>query len=493
MASLTARYLPFVVLALWIAVVGYAVFRDPVQIGPDEGMEHAKALLVAKQPEMVKSEWNDQTWFYSYIFGRLVRADLTCMRVLTLTLFAITLFYLAIAVSRSHGSLAALVSVVSLLSWAGIPKLAISAMLEVPSASLAMLSGLLVLVHERDHSRAWIYLLAGVLTGVAVAIKLTSVLLLPFTVTALLWRYPGENSWKSLSRQIRLKLLPWGLSSVVVLMLCMIPGHSSLSHVIASHLKASYAVGSGAKQYAPGWEDFLPAAGTCALAAAAFLFWQNVHPKRLAGAAGAAVLIVSVVYSIHRPFWWFYRVHFAFPASILAGVGLSACIPTIKSRPSAAAFRAFFGLAACCLWLTTNCVMGWLELFKLCELHTVRDDAMLAEILSFRSVAGYGFSYEDILLSQAGRLKVPGLTVLAKKRYWTGDITEEEVQDAVIKAKPVLIILNATALEESGWQKITTNDYVRCFTQENSALFVRKDLNPVPEKRSSDRIRAIGL
>ncbi len=486
------KYLTIGILVVWASVGVFIIARDPLELGPDEGMEHAKALLVAVAPGRMAQEWNDQPWFYSYVFGTVTKANLFCMRLTTLALFMTAAGYLTAVLSREYGPVAGLAGAVSFLSWGGVPTLALSAMCEVPSASLVLLSGLLVLAHERPGQRAWLFPLAGAVAGLGLAIKFTSGLLLPFPAWVLFW--PAQrHDQANFGARVRSRFLPWMLAIVVVFAICMLPGGNTWNRTIVTHLKAGR-VAAAMNNYAPGWNDFLPAAGTCALAVAAIIFCRRSDPKRLIVASSLTLVFVAIVHSIHRPFWWFYRVQFALPASVLAGVGLSLCLPSHNGKPTMAAFRTFFGLAACCLGFTTNVMLTWSELSGLCQLPRAKDDPLLTRIKSVRNAAGYGYSYRNILLSRAGRLMVPGLTILSQKRFWVNDLDDARLFDKVSHAQPLVMVLKTNIeLTDTNWLQMVSTNYVRTFTDNNWILYLRKDLNPVPEKISVQRIKDMGL
>src|SRR3954465_14609370 len=68
-----AVLLPWLVLVLYCAAAVAVIWRNPLQIGPDESMEFSKMLLVEKRPSEIPKVWNDQPWFYSMIFGTVFR------------------------------------------------------------------------------------------------------------------------------------------------------------------------------------------------------------------------------------------------------------------------------------------------------------------------------------------------------------------------------------------------------------------------------------
>jgi hypothetical protein len=453
-------------------------------------MEHAKALLVSENPTSVEVEWNDQPWCYSYVFGTLARANLTCMRLTTLGLFVVAAAWLAGVLVRRLGAVAAFVAIASLVSWSGVPSLSVSAMCEIPAFSLMMLTGMLVLAHEKSVGRTWLYPLAGVLAGVALAIKLTAVLLIPFVAWVVISEQ-SDDGFRSVGQRICRRLLPFTLFASITFIVCLLPGDSLQGHFLEPHLKSSLV--DKVRKIGPTLEDFLPAAGTCLFALAGLIFVRGGSSSRLVVATGLSLLFMVAVHSVHRPFWWFYRVHFAFPLSVLAGIGAAACIPTSGLWPGIRAFRLLFGLSAGCLFVTTNLPEFWTAFSRESQAPRANEDGMLARISSLGVHDGYGFSYHHILLSRAGRLRVPGLAIVSMKRFWSGDCSDALIFDTVKKFRPVLLVVAEEDANKELWRQWLADGYVRTYASAGDALYVRKDLNPVPEVMTIDQIRRMGL
>jgi hypothetical protein len=356
--------------------------------------------------------------------------------------------------------------------------------------SLMMLAGLLVLAHEKPAGRVWLYYLAGILAGVALAIKLTAGLMLPFAVSVVLSAQPTDQV-STVGRRIRQRFLPFGVAAFTAFVLCMLPGSSLWSHVLDPHLQASGI--AEARHIAPSLGDSLPAAGALLFAIAGLFFIGGTATKRLMVAAALSLLLVVVVHSFHRPFWWFYRVHFALPVAVLAGVGAGACVPLDMLRTRSSAFKMLFGLAAGCLFLTTNVPACWSELSRRSRIPQAKEDGILARISSLREHDGFGFSYRNIVVSRAHRLMSPGLTILSKKRHWIGQSEDSKVFTAVAHSHPVFLLLEENQMREPRWRQWLADGYVRTYASGGDVLFVRKDLNPVPEVRTLHQIRAMGL
>ena len=155
-----------------------------IECGPDEGMEFAKALLVARDPgELVKC-WNDQPWFSSLVCAKLYAL---CnfkpwgVRMVTLGICAVMCGVLRRLMPRGSGWPHLLFSWLFLWSWPYFSQLCVAAMIDLPAFCLAVIAST-VLPRKHEEWRAWRFGVSGILFALAVQVKLTSLLVLPAAI-----------------------------------------------------------------------------------------------------------------------------------------------------------------------------------------------------------------------------------------------------------------------------------------------------------------------
>jgi hypothetical protein len=95
------------------------------------------------------------------------------------------------------------------------------------------------------------------------------------------------------------------------------------------------------------------------------------------------------------------------------------------------------------------------------------------------------YTRETIYPFHAGLPVLPELAVLPTKRFWSGQITDEQIWTTVMRYWPEQLLLTDADLT-SGARQFIESGYNLVYRERALALYVRKDLAP---ERDSDASR----
>ncbi len=294
---------------VWAGVLG----QGYVEIGPDEGMEMAKALLVARAPEEMGRAWTDQPWLYARVLAwlwYLSGGEWLAGRLLSVGVASAWLLTLPRLMPRGSSALHGLCGAMLLLTWPQFLPLGCSMMVELPCVGLTTLA-LAPLMGARRLT-PWHCAASAVLAGVATSLKLVALLFFPAWLTALALgirdsdKSPGSHlgegrlwAWAAVFLGTVAVLLPWGLDG-------------QMQGLILPHLRSELVLWQsqqGGYAFTPGL--LLPAVATLGAAGAGWMLLARAGRWREGLVPALLVGVPLAVHLVHRPFWSFYLLHFA--------------------------------------------------------------------------------------------------------------------------------------------------------------------------------------
>ena len=105
----------------------------------------------------------------------------------------------------------------------------------------------------------------------------------------------------------------------------------------------------------------------------------------------------------------------------------------------------------------------------------------------------YGYTRAPAFLAQANCLALPELTILPRKRFWSGDITESRIREIIRERQPEILLLREEGeVAEPAWQEILTAFYVHILSDRGLRLFMHQRLKVIPSRRPLERLRELG-
>ncbi len=439
------------------------LLNEAVELGGDEGMELAK-VLVLRSGEAGNC-WNDQPWFFSQIL-RLVLACFGDNIVVPRVMVALFAMGLLCAVTKTVFGRVRLITLLPVACfWLLSPHildLNVSAMLEIPSFAVMTLA--IAMTRMSCESGKWGHFVAsGVLAGAACQLKLITAMYAPALI---LWvvlgsLFPevvgtkqvavdsGADRYMRAVRNLALVGAAAGLAFGTIMALAPSWRWDLLwdNHAKAS---SSYEVLAN-RNYEFTWrylwyhEESL-IGGFLGIIC---LVWRRqwLPFAALVAMYGAAILI----HLNHKPYWYFYYVHIAIPASALSAYGLVTCIEVILTLAGGERDWRWVAVttgsvAGASLLIGSAVVFGvprfrnqWQEL-NMAEKG--QESPVLAAIRANSRGRATMFSRRPIFYFHSRLTPIPDLALLVKKRFWSGDLSEQSVVTKVIAGKPDLLHLD---------------------------------------------------
>ncbi len=500
-------WLPWCALGAAAAVGIVLIARNPIEIGGDEGMEFSKALLLAEQPALASSVWNDQPWFYSQILSmlwNLVGPGWQAARGLSMLLFVGLVLALWRLLPPSAGVGHRLCCLLALVLWPGVLELSTSAMLELPAIGLAVMGAAVCGGSSKFGLRS--ALLSGLLMGLGGSIKLTALVIFPAFAALVLYQVYRQlltDAEPVTLARVAASLAPfafcWFVGFVsMVLPAALLAPRWSLNDLWFSHQLASLAdVPGGPSSYRLTIAAVLgaPAIFVGALLGLATFKSGQINPGLVFGAA--LWLTALVVHSTHVPYWPYYGLHFAIPTALFAGWGWGelrkiavgyGLAPDLARSLNEPVLLAIATGVALTLSGEMPPIRDWLRGDSVFDTHLV------TKLREFKGQVRYGYSRDTAALAQAGVIQVPPLTVLALKRFWTGNLDAKGVFSNVVFFKPeALILAKQGELTQTNWQRWVQQNYVPVAGDDQRMLFIAKQLSPVEMPSVEAILKRIGV
>lgn len=480
---------------LLIILVG-PVFT-PAQNGTDEGMELSKAFQMNGPVEWHQGMWNDQPLLLDelnriafFIFGPRVWAA----RLLNLFFLGVLLVSLAALIPRQTPGRRVVIAFtwIALLSQPSMLFLSVSAMKELPAfavgvASLALIAGSPVGAGPGNRR----LLMSGCLLAVAAQMKFTALLLAPCIGCSLLLILWNSQSWraalKPVLRGVGLWVMAFG-GTFLVLGSCLIFLHPewSWTELIRSHW------GDRLPEFAPvvdaqscDWASFfenywlLPFLALGGYYCIRSTGWKPILPPLV------FLLTVIVVHLFHRPWWYYYYLHFEVAWAMLAAVAGTFLVKRFSSLLSQRLGGKGIGFAACLAALSLFMTGGTMDVLDnvsfLGRLKNMKESPLVEQMRKYGNETRWIFTKNHFCAFQARLPIPPKLLLLVKKRFWSGQITEEEVLNEVKRLQPEQLLLSQEReLKDENWKNYIAEDYVKVITSDKWVLYVCKRLNPEP-------------
>ena len=174
----------------------------------------------------------------------------------------------------------------------------------------------------------------------------------------------------------------------------------------------------------------------------------------------------------HRPYWYYYGLHFAIPLAWLGAVGIVECFRALWNMDVQASRLAKlrFGMGwlgwsmLLSLVLTLAPERAWHEWRRLSAVSMALDDPMVIELRKDAARTRWVFADRVIYAFWAGLPVPPELAVIPRKRIWSGQFTEAELLECLERYRPEGIVL-VTGLGD--WPGLA--DYVQARYESDSS------------------------
>jgi hypothetical protein len=417
---------------------------------------------------------------------------------------------------NQSGRAAGLLAVGLLVSSASFLQLSVSVMIELPAMALALAAVWALTNYFAGKGKKWL-ILSGMLFGCALQVKLTAAIFLPAVAVAYLakpirrWRRqergqppprevgkemggngsprkdPGElqsiarRPWQGIRRSFH-EAAVWGVAALAVFGVIMVVfcGSDAVSTIWRSHFSDATLSAVTGKNYAFQPESLLNDLALLVPAAVgvALIGWKRrldlSFPVALLGTALA-------VHLWHRPYWYYYALHFALPMAWLGAIGIVEWFRAIWRQDIWASLPAKLRLGmgwmgwslVVSLALTLAPEKAWNAVTRLSAAPPAMEDPNVNALRKHAAQTHWVFADRVIYAFWAGLPVPPELAVIPSKRVWSGQINEIETLDCLERYQPEQILLL------SGWgDKPRLSNYIhahyRTDADSGSVLYLRK-------------------
>ena len=462
----------------WLVPIGIVALiyitlpvRTALQFGCDEGFELMKAFLVSHGHPLYSEIWNDQPPLHTEMLAimfRLFGPSAFVGRLLSLAFTTVLVGAFFRQVSQQSGRVTGLVAVVLMISFSSFIQLSVSVMIELPAMALAVASRWALAKHYSGSDRRWV-VISGVLFGLALQVKWTAAIYIP----ALVAEYLIDNITcckrnNERPRNIRSGIwqapIIWLMFAIGSIMLIVVACYQiNTFHIfVLSHFSNATRASVASDSYRFRLDSLVNDLGVLIPASlgVTLIIW-----KRRWDLSFPIVLLGTVIaiHLWHRPYWYYYGMHFAIPLAWLGAVGIVEWIKELwKIRINSICSKMLTGLGllgwSLIVALTMTLVPEniWSEVVRVSVTTTVTEDTLLLKLRNYAWRTHWIFTDKLIYAFWAGVPVPPQLAVIPLKRIWSGQITKEEIVESLERYKPELLYM---PLE---WEtKFGLSDYLR--------------------------------
>lgn len=511
---------PYLIAAVLVLLVfGNANPEAALDLGGDEGVELSKITLFALKPEAVSRMWNDQPALHTWLFSTAYRhwGPVTLLpRAANAAAIILLLWSMLALMPQRTGFNGRLAVPLFFIGFGMISTLVPVTILEVPAFSLGVFSAALLLRKPAPQLGAMLVVLAGIVAGLALSIKFTAALAMAAALAShavLHFTAPASPAASEAPQPARFKR--WALelalfvpAAFLVFLLCawFLPVHSDT--MIKSHLLSQFSGKIQGPQYHLTLEKLLINMGTMLAAAGGLAFIRSRSQACALVFPCSLLMLAGIVHLIHRPWWEYYILHFAVPLAMLAGAGVDGVVRRLRASrdalPDAAGDSpppakpvplAAYGLAIVALWLSFEAEKVGRQLVAIRAIgFSIKESAIVEKLNQHKDKVEWLYARHPIYSFATGVCVIPELTVLARKRFWANEISDDSILEAIRQQRPGALVLQPeTELGKAEWQELLSRYYDLAVVEGTHSLYFAKGILSDPPKSLDQRLLELGL
>jgi 4-amino-4-deoxy-L-arabinose transferase-like glycosyltransferase len=429
-----------------------------IEIGGDEHYEISKALLWAKGYPLYEKVWSDQPPLFTVLLGlafRTVAPTIAVGRAVAV-LFGVLLFVGCWMVAKSKaGPIGAAASVLLLSVAPQIFGLSASIMQEVPAIAIALWSAYFAGQSGGGRRRLGWLVVSGFLLALALLVKLSAIVVFPAVVAEVALASSAHRRGRG--RDVAEGLFVWFASVLLTFWVVGLALGANYSQSWHAHFPRALPPEASALRFSIGSFMEHPE-GVAAVIAGLFVSISSRCWRRNVLAISWFVTALCV-HLFHRPYWEYYYVHFAVPMAIMGGCAVpdlwhiaQGDNDSIKMGPAIAMSSNILltGLVLASIDYGGRRLAEVSEAIRMQE--SVNRSPVVAAARHYAGKTRWVYSDGPIHAFHAGLLMIPELAVVSPKRYWSGEITPEQVLRLIMQYQPEQVILgidNGNSLVEN--------------------------------------------
>ena len=488
------------IVLLFVALVASLPLGSALEFEVDEGYEVMKALLFERGFSLYSQIWDDQPPLFTVLLAgafKLGGPSILSAR-LAVVCFSLLLFLAFYElIRRDLGEIPGLAGTFLLLASPSVLNLSVAVMQEIPTFSVALLSFLFLRVY--GTRRTWPWLAAsGATMALALQIKFTAVMVGPAMMAEFFLmhrtspiriigkRGASENRWHARLAHLIRNAFIWGIPFITVFVVIAAEwGKGSLQQGWKAHAQGHAVPGMG------GPEDcvfsFVLIKDHAATVVFAILgIGLLLRNRRWGSLAFPAILLLTstVVHAWHRPWWNYYYLHFAVPLAWLAGFAAKSLL-THGSKlftQQTLCIRSFstYSSVICLVLAASLLVAAEVRIEKtfkhLNGAKRIESSALLREMKKYASQSRWAYCdmMSNMYAFHARISAPPEIAVITFKRFWSGQITREQIVGVCGEYQSDLLIIRAEP--EQIWEPLVSQFYSLVCLENDWSLYVAKRL-----------------
>ena len=443
-------------IAFILIVLFFFPSRAKFQFSFDEGVNLMKAMLLEQGYPLYSEIWSDQPPLFTYLLAvvfRYFRFDVGAFRAFVLILSSVLLWASFQFMRIIGGKWLALTGALLIFLLPTYMVLSVSVMVGLPAITFATLSLLTLALWHKHRNYLWIAL-SAIALGLSVLTKLFTGFLAPiFIVGILVGEYVRLGEKRSLRKLLGPPMVWIGVFTGITLVLGLtLVGLDNVGQLLQSHLSAQNVEVFQLEEFTlvfhlrRAWPIlFLALIG--ALFALRSRRWLLLYPLVWMGTA-------FLLFYRHTPVWDHHQLLITVPAALLAAVAVYEV-----GRYLIQIFGSQFKLSGSGILYAVALISIFAFFFSFRVPETIstlsprpslstsgleldlRDEKFLIKMRRFAPQTDWVVTDIAMFAFRSGLPVPPNLAVFTMKRFETGNLTEEEVIDAIQKYQPEQVLL----------------------------------------------------
>ena len=483
-------------LAVTVGMLLFYPFRYRFEFDSDEGVNLIKAMMTLKGFRLYSEIWSDQPPVFNAMLSlwfRILGMSVNAGRVLVLGFSTVLLISATHYLQRFWGIAHAIFGMIAIITLPFYKTLSVSIMIGLPAITFAMISFVGFVRWYENKSNNWL-IVSAIFLALSVMTKLWTGILAPIFFAGIFIKNTGLLQEKVRLRGWYRPLLTWALwfMAVIGLIIIFLVGPTHAPQLVNVHLAAretqqmqSVAEGIPMLSYL---DDSIPLYFLSIAGLIVAIRTKKWHGLYLVVWAIAAYLLLSW----NVPFWSHHQLLITIPAAMLGSVAMGTATVDLYMRIRGSNLWRLNALpslliAILSIYFAVQRFPPTLRGFHL-DLPNIYGSYDPEEKTEFEIVAimsNYAdktnivFTDKPMYAFRSGLPVHPYLAVMTKKRYSTGQPSQEEIRVILEETKPEQVILGRFDIPAVR-EYMETRNFVRVDNSPRSRHYVRGDIYENP-------------
>ena len=483
-------------LAFTTGMLLFFSFRYRFELDPDEGINLIKSMMTLRGYGLYSEVWSDQPPIFNAIMTlwfSLVGMKVNAGRILVLGFSTMLLISAMYYLQKFWGIPHAIFGMIAIATLPFYTSLSVSVMIGLPSISFALLSFVGIARWHETNNICWL-IISALFLALAVMTKIWTVILVPIFIAGIFINKAGLFRGKQSLRDSIRPLLAWSLGFILVAVLIslILIQPIYIPHLVSAHLAAgetdviqSIAEGNPMNSYL---DDSLAIFILSIFGMIVVIRSRVWHGLYLAAWTISAYLLLLWVIV---PFWHHHQILITIPAALLGSIAAGSAVADLsrRLRESKIWDPKFIPSAAILLvsvFFVYQRIPPTLRGFNpdLPNLGTYTpedqpDFEIVAIINKYADKTNYLFTDRPMYAFRSGIPVHPYLAVFTRKRFATGQPSQEEILSILLETKPEQVILSRFNIP-AAQEYMETRNFIRVDSSPRSRHYVKRDIYEQP-------------